>query len=206
MRTAWPPSRSSSVTVTLRVRVLPHVGERLLGDAEEDRGLRHRGLRRELVVQPVFDAGVALGRVERERERDRETLLLEARRMQLVDEMAEAGDRELHGPLGFREQPELIGIVDRATQHLQAHAHGGDDLDRVVVDALGDAAALELARRHEVGEQLAPLRGATARPLGGRCFRRRWRVRAILHASYLRCGCSGIGPESRAVTHNRISL
>ena len=43
--------------------------------------------------------------------------------MQLEDEMPQARDRELHGLLGLRQERELLGIVERAPQHLQAHAH-----------------------------------------------------------------------------------
>ena len=57
---------------------------------------------------------------------------------------------------------QLRGLVERAPQHLQAHAHRRDDLDRVVVDGLGDAPALELAGRDEVGHERAPARAWSA--------------------------------------------
>ena len=70
-----------------------------------------RGPRGQLVVEPVGRGRVAVGHVEGDCERDGEALLLEAGRMQVEDELPQAGDRELHGELGVGQHAELIGIA-----------------------------------------------------------------------------------------------
>ena len=117
--------------------------------------------------------------------------------MQLEDDVAQPRDRELHGLLGFGEHRELLGVADRAPQHLQAHAHGGHDLDRIVVDALGDALALELAGCGELVDELPPLRSADPGRQSGGSDGGGWGEGSILHTRET---------PVRAIAHSRISL
>ena len=144
----------------------------------------------ELVVEPVGRGGLASGHVDGDCERNREALLLEAGRMQVEDQLPEAGDRDLHGELGIGQHAELVGIAERSPEQLQAHAHGRDDLDRVVVDVLGDAPALVLTGSDELDHELvAGRRGVRLRTGAGLCewdgclrrSRREWRG-AFSHA------------------------
>ena len=167
-----------------------HVLERFLGDAEEHRRDLGRRLCAQLVGEAVVDSRAALG-IDRERKRDGEALLLESGWVQLDDEVAQASDRQLHRLLGLRHERELLGLRERAPQHLQAHCQSGHGLNGIVVNALGETPALLLAGRDELGQQLAPLRAGG--PGDGSGLSRRSRGRrsegAVLHArATLPCG------------------
>ena len=79
--------------------------------------------------------------------------------MQIEDQLPEPGDRQLHRELGIGQHAELIGIAKGSPEQLEAHPHGSDDLDRVVMNTFGDPPALELSRPDELGHQLVPCEG-----------------------------------------------
>ena len=151
---------------------IAHVRECLLGDAEEVRARRRSRLRRHPIVEPVGR------RLPRARSTSnaiaRATERPSCSRPGGCSSKTRCRSRAIESCTGFsasRKHLELVGIADLSPQHLQAHAHRGDDLDRVVVDALGDPPALELAGGDELAHQISadppsPGQGRRTRPRG----------------------------------------